>query len=154
VALLFVNHCYLVQLPEPVLCGALPAIALRHIPSAGYQSSCQPRIPLPPALCLPLPRLYPLLCAGPFRAQFLAEAVADLRAALRAAGSELVVRVGRPEEVVAELVRRTGAATVYCHTEVRILPAAYCVCPCLIRIHWALPSSRSSLTRTTTHMPH
>ncbi|KAL4859435.1 Blue-light photoreceptor PHR2 [Chlorella vulgaris] len=55
---------------------------------------------------------------GPFRAHFLAEAVADLRAALRAAGSELVVRVGRPEEVVAELVRRTGAATVYCHTEV------------------------------------
>jgi hypothetical protein len=44
--------------------------------------------------------------------------VADLRASLRAAGSELVVRVGRPEEVVAELVRRTGAATVYCHTEV------------------------------------
>ncbi|EFN59149.1 hypothetical protein CHLNCDRAFT_56756 [Chlorella variabilis] len=55
---------------------------------------------------------------GPYRAQFLAEAVADLRAALRAAGSELVVRVGRPEEVVGELVRRTGAGAVYCHTEV------------------------------------
>lgn len=37
--------------------------------------------------------------AGPFRAQFLQEAVADLRAALRAAGSELIVRLGKPEEV-------------------------------------------------------
>lgn len=55
---------------------------------------------------------------GPFRALFLAEAVADLRVALRAAGSELVVRLGRPEEVIGELVRRTGAGAVYCHTEV------------------------------------
>lgn len=55
---------------------------------------------------------------GPFRAQFLQEAVADLRAALRAAGSELIVRLGKPEEVIGELVRRTGAGAVYCHTEV------------------------------------
>lgn len=72
----------------------------------------------PPAPTLsPLPPL--LLCAGPFRAQFLQEAVADLRAALRAVGSELVVRLGRPEEVLGELVRRTGAGAVFCHTEVR-----------------------------------
>jgi deoxyribodipyrimidine photolyase len=58
------------------------------------------------------------VCAGPYRAAFLAEAVADLRSALRAAGSELAVRVGRPEEVIGELVRRTGARGVYCHTEV------------------------------------
>ena len=47
------------------------------------------------------------------------EAVADLRTALRAAGSELVVRVGRPEEVLSQLLRRTGAGAVYCHSEVR-----------------------------------
>ena len=58
------------------------------------------------------------VCAGPYRAAFLAEAVADLRSALRAAGSELVVRVGRPEEVIGELVRRSGAGSVYCHSEV------------------------------------
>lgn len=55
---------------------------------------------------------------GPYRARFLTEAVADLRQRLRAAGSELVVRQGRPEEVIAELVRRTGAGAVYCHSEV------------------------------------
>lgn len=44
--------------------------------------------------------------------------MADLRQRLRAAGSELVVRRGRPEEVIAELVRRTGAGAVYCHSEV------------------------------------
>ncbi|KAL4431003.1 hypothetical protein ABPG75_006259 [Micractinium tetrahymenae] len=55
---------------------------------------------------------------GPYRARFLTEAVASLRQRLRAAGSELVVRLGRPEEVIAELVRKTGAGAVYCHTEV------------------------------------
>lgn len=59
------------------------------------------------------------LPAGPYRAQFLTEAVADLRAALRALGSELVVRCGRPEEVLADLARRSGAGAVYCHSEVR-----------------------------------
>jgi len=55
---------------------------------------------------------------GPYRASFLLQAVEDLRERLRAAGSELVVRIGKPEEVVTELARRVGAAAVYCHTEV------------------------------------
>jgi deoxyribodipyrimidine photolyase len=52
---------------------------------------------------------------GPHRAQFLRECVQDLRARLRAAGSELVVRVGKPAEVLARLVRDTGAGAVYTH---------------------------------------
>ncbi|GAB4817664.1 hypothetical protein N2152v2_004710 [Parachlorella kessleri] len=55
---------------------------------------------------------------GPYRASFLLEAVADLRARLRRAGSELVVRLGRPEEVLPALARRLGAAAVFCHSEV------------------------------------
>ena len=47
----------------------------------------------------PFCSLFASPAAGPFRAAFLQEAVADLRAALRAAGSELIVRLGKPEEV-------------------------------------------------------
>ncbi|KAL4421836.1 hypothetical protein ABPG77_001625, partial [Micractinium sp. CCAP 211/92] len=35
---------------------------------------------------------------GPYRAQFLLESVADLKARLRAAGSDLLVALGKPEE--------------------------------------------------------
>ena len=55
---------------------------------------------------------------GPYRATFLIQAVTDLRERLRAAGSDLIVRIGRPEEVLGELVRKIGAGTVYCHSEV------------------------------------
>ncbi len=55
---------------------------------------------------------------GPYRATFLLQAVADLRSLLQAAGSDLIVRIGHPEEVVAELARRVGASSVYCHSEV------------------------------------
>ena len=36
---------------------------------------------------------------GPYRAQFVIDAVADLRENMRAAGSDLIVRCGKPEEV-------------------------------------------------------
>ena len=55
---------------------------------------------------------------GPYRASFLIQAVQDLRNRLQSLGSELVVRIGNPEEVVAELARKVGASTVYCHSEV------------------------------------
>ena len=41
--------------------------------------------------------------------------MSDLRTRLRDAGSELVVKVGKPEEVLARLVRDTGAGAVYTH---------------------------------------
>jgi len=55
---------------------------------------------------------------GPFRAQFLIESVADLRANLRALGADLVVRVGRPEDALAALARATNARALHYHSEV------------------------------------
>ena len=53
---------------------------------------------------------------GPYRTRFRLEAVSDLRTRLRDAGSDLVVRVGSPEDVVAELAADVDADTVYAHT--------------------------------------
>ncbi|MEM8638421.1 MAG: DASH family cryptochrome [Cyanobacteria bacterium P01_G01_bin.54] len=55
---------------------------------------------------------------GAFRAQFLLEAVADLRGQWRQRGSDLVVRWGKPETVIAELVARYSMDAVYAHGEV------------------------------------
>ncbi|KAJ9543179.1 hypothetical protein OSB04_022886 [Centaurea solstitialis] len=55
---------------------------------------------------------------GPNRASFLIESVSDLRKSLRARGSDLVIRVGEPETVLAELVKQVGAEAVYAHREV------------------------------------
>ena len=42
---------------------------------------------------------------GPFRAKFLYESVLDLRQQLRGIGSDLLVGVGKPEELLPRLVR-------------------------------------------------
>ncbi|KAK9086394.1 hypothetical protein Syun_028788 [Stephania yunnanensis] len=55
---------------------------------------------------------------GPYRATFLVESVSDLRRSLRGRGSELVVRIGRPESVLVELAKAVGADAVYAHGEV------------------------------------
>ncbi|XP_010518466.1 PREDICTED: blue-light photoreceptor PHR2-like [Camelina sativa] len=55
---------------------------------------------------------------GPFRAQFLIESVSELRKSLQARGSNLVVRVGKPEAVLVELAKEIGADAVYAHREV------------------------------------
>jgi DASH family cryptochrome len=55
---------------------------------------------------------------GRYRAKFLVEAVADLRAALQKKGADLFVRQGRPEDVVPELCRSVGATSVFYHREV------------------------------------
>ncbi|XP_019056289.1 PREDICTED: blue-light photoreceptor PHR2-like, partial [Tarenaya hassleriana] len=54
---------------------------------------------------------------GPFRAQFLIESVSNLRKNLQARGSDLVVRVGKPESVLVELAKAVGADAVYAHRE-------------------------------------
>ena len=56
--------------------------------------------------------------AGAVRRQFLAEAVLDLRQQLRQVGSDLVVRVGLPEEILPALAQELGAAAVYASAEV------------------------------------
>ncbi|WP_338738203.1 DASH family cryptochrome [Haloplanus salilacus] len=53
---------------------------------------------------------------GGRRTAFRTEAVADLRARLRTRGSDLVVRVGNPERVVADLADRIDADVVHVHT--------------------------------------
>ncbi|PIN07212.1 Deoxyribodipyrimidine photolyase/cryptochrome [Handroanthus impetiginosus] len=55
---------------------------------------------------------------GPYRATFLIESVADLRKNLQDRGSDLVVRIGRPESVLLEMVKAVGADAVYMHREV------------------------------------
>ncbi|KAL1558387.1 1,3-beta-glucanosyltransferase [Salvia divinorum] len=55
---------------------------------------------------------------GPHRATFLTESVADLRKNLQARGSDLVVRIGRPESVLLEVAKAVGADAVYVHREV------------------------------------
>lgn len=55
---------------------------------------------------------------GPFRSQFLLESLADLRQALQAEGSNLVIRQGYPEQVIPALVKEWRVSAVYAHTEV------------------------------------
>lgn len=55
---------------------------------------------------------------GPFRANFIIQSVANLRENLRSRGSDLVVRMGRPEDVLLEMVKAVGADAVYMHREV------------------------------------
>jgi deoxyribodipyrimidine photo-lyase len=53
---------------------------------------------------------------GGHRARFRRESVADLRASLRDRGSNLIVREGRPERVVARVADRVDADAVHLHT--------------------------------------
>ncbi|MCB0636821.1 MAG: DASH family cryptochrome [Lewinella sp.] len=54
---------------------------------------------------------------GKYRAQFIIEAVEDLRDQLRQRGNELIVRCGRTEEVIAELAREVKTSWVFCNRE-------------------------------------
>jgi deoxyribodipyrimidine photo-lyase len=58
------------------------------------------------------------LKTGNFRAKFLIESVANLRANLRAMGSELIVRTGPPAEVIPQLATEYQVNEVYHHREV------------------------------------
>ena len=55
---------------------------------------------------------------GAFRAQFLLEAIADLRQSLRGLGSDLLIRQGQPEQVILALVKQLAIDAVYWHEEV------------------------------------
>lgn len=56
--------------------------------------------------------------AGALRAQFLLESVLDLRNRLREKGGDLLIRVGKPEEIIAELAEQYGAQYVYTSKEI------------------------------------
>ena len=52
-----------------------------------------------------------------YRAKFVLEAVADLRRNLRALGSDLVIRIGKPEQEIFELARAAKSSWVFCNRE-------------------------------------
>lgn len=54
---------------------------------------------------------------GELRAQFIMESVANLRDNLRQRGLDLIVRQGKPEDVVPSIAKSIGAHTVYAHKE-------------------------------------
>jgi deoxyribodipyrimidine photo-lyase len=54
---------------------------------------------------------------GKYRAQFILETIADLRVNLRKIGSDLVIRFGRPETIIAELAQQHKASWVLCNRE-------------------------------------
>ena len=52
-----------------------------------------------------------------YRAQFIIESVQNLRNSLKKKNIDLVVRVGIPEEIVANIAQEYGASWVYCNRE-------------------------------------
>lgn len=54
---------------------------------------------------------------GKHRARFVIESIHDLRASLKALGSELIVRVGKPEEILYELAHKVKSSWVFCNRE-------------------------------------
>lgn len=55
---------------------------------------------------------------GSFRAQFLLESLQTLRDRLREKGSDLVIRLGKPEEVIPQLIAEYQADMVLAHKEI------------------------------------
>jgi deoxyribodipyrimidine photo-lyase len=53
-----------------------------------------------------------------FRAQFIVESVANLRANLQKIGSNLLIRVGKPEEIIPQIAQKWHATAVYGAKEV------------------------------------
>ena len=54
---------------------------------------------------------------GKFRLQFILESLEDLRQNLRHRGSDLYVRMGKPEEIVAEIAQQAKTSWVFCNRE-------------------------------------
>lgn len=54
---------------------------------------------------------------GPHRLKFILESVDNLRNQLKEKGADLVIRRGKPEEVIYDLARQTGSFAVFCNRE-------------------------------------
>ena len=55
---------------------------------------------------------------GAIRAKFIIESVADLKQSLQKLGGDLIVRCGKPEDVLPQIVQQYGVTEVYHHREV------------------------------------
>ncbi|MBT8220890.1 MAG: DASH family cryptochrome [Bacteroidia bacterium] len=54
---------------------------------------------------------------GVHRAKFIIESINNLRLSFQARGSDLIVRIGRPEQIIAELAREQRVQWVFCNRE-------------------------------------
>ena len=54
---------------------------------------------------------------GRFRAKFILESVQDLQRSLKKLGSDLVIRVGRPEEEIFQIAQQVKSSWVFCNRE-------------------------------------
>lgn len=54
---------------------------------------------------------------GKFRTQFIIECIEDLRKNLAARGSRLIVRVGKPEEILYDIAKQAQTSWVFCNRE-------------------------------------
>lgn len=54
---------------------------------------------------------------GFFRAKFILESVADLKSSLQKLGSNLIIRIGKPEEELFEIARLAKSSWVFCNRE-------------------------------------
>lgn len=55
---------------------------------------------------------------GQYRAKFLLESITVLRASLQEKGADILVRKGKPEDVIPEICKKLGAKKVFLHKEV------------------------------------
>lgn len=55
---------------------------------------------------------------GPHRTRFLLETVKNLRKKFQARGGELIIRTGRPEQILPQLAKEHRVARIYAHKEV------------------------------------
>lgn len=103
--------------PTPPPCPDNPALheAVQRVRSGGYTEVVPVYVHDPRAFA---PSPWGHTKTGPHRARFLMQALADLRARLRGVGSDLLVAVGRAEEVVGGLVRGCTAPVVVVAAEV------------------------------------
>ncbi len=54
---------------------------------------------------------------GKYRAQFIIESIHDLRQSLRKLGSDLIVRVGKPEDIIFDIAKEIKTSWVFCNRE-------------------------------------
>lgn len=81
---------------------------------------------------------------GAFRAKFLLESVANLKQSLQTLGSDLVIRIGKPEQILRELARELNAQAIFFSEEStdeeltveRILKRALHECAVKVHTFW------------------
>ena len=54
---------------------------------------------------------------GKYRAQFIIESIKDLRSSLKAIGSNLIVRIGKPEEEIFKIAQLAKTNWIFCNRE-------------------------------------